>query len=94
MFKGKIYVYKSVNGKKEEISKEFDTEKEFEDFLDKNPSLKIPEKFGFETLKWPKSLFDLKGFLEEAEILGEKKWIKEIEKDLNEIFKKTDKLLK
>lgn len=40
MFKGKIHIYKNVDGKEEEIKKEFDKENDFEKFMEQNPELK------------------------------------------------------
>ena len=94
MFKGKIYVYKNVNGKNEEMSKEFDDEKAFNEFIEKNPSLKEFNHIKIWELKWPRSLFDLRWFFEDAELLWQKKWIKETEKELDKIFEKSKNLLK
>ncbi|EKE30055.1 MAG: hypothetical protein ACD_2C00051G0001 [uncultured bacterium (gcode 4)] len=94
MFKGRIYVYKNVNWKKEELSKEFDNEKSFNEFIEMNPSLKEFNELKVWDFKWPRSLFDLRSFFEDAELLWEKKWIKETEKELDKIFEKTNKLLR
>ncbi|EKE26666.1 MAG: hypothetical protein ACD_4C00200G0004 [uncultured bacterium (gcode 4)] len=91
MFSGKIYVYKNINGKKEEIIKEFDNEKDFDDFIEKNPSLK---KIDFPVVRWPRSLFDIKWLIEEAEKNNNRLWINEIEEDLDRIFEKSRKLLR
>lgn len=63
MFKGKVHLYKNVDGKEEEIKKTFDNEKEFDAFIDKNPEFKKLQEFQWEPIKWPalsgfKELFD------------------------------------
>lgn len=69
MFKGEIHFYKNVDGKEEEIRREFDNEEEFGVFIDKNPELKKPGSSSkYEPILWPK-LPGLNGFLEEAERL-------------------------
>lgn len=53
MFKGKIHLYKNVDGKEEEVKKEFNNEKEFNTFIDKNPELKKLQDFEWEPIRWP-----------------------------------------
>ncbi len=37
MFKGKVYLYKNINGKEKKIDKEFDNEEDYKNFLEENP---------------------------------------------------------
>lgn len=68
MFKGKVHLYKNVDGKEEEIKKNFDNEKEFNAFVDKNPELKKLQEFKWKPIKWP-SLSGFKDLLEDTKRL-------------------------
>ena len=94
MFKWKVYMYKDVNWKKEELSREFDNEKDFQKFIDKNPSLKELKDFPFKNIDWPESLADLRWFFSWALLEGKKDFVDEIEKDLKKVFEKSKKLLR
>jgi len=65
MFKGKVHLYKNVDGKEEEIKKEFTNEKEFNTFVDKYPELKKLQYFKWEPIKWP-SLSGFKDLFEDT----------------------------
>lgn len=100
MFKGKVHLYKNVDGKEEEIKKEFDNEKEFDAFVDKNPELKKLRDFKWESIKWP-SLSGFKDFFEDVRKLWDASFMKEIEKDfekmekeMKSLFERSKKLLK
>lgn len=57
MFKWRIYIYKNMDWKKEELSKNFDNEEDFNKFMKNNPSFNELEKFDIKKLSWPKLLF-------------------------------------
>lgn len=99
MFKWKVHLYKNVDGKEEEIKKEFDNEKEFNAFVDKNPELKKLQDFKWEPIKWP-SLTGFRDFFDDAKKLWNDKFIKEIEQDfekmereMKSLFDRSRKLL-
>lgn len=91
MFKWKVRVYKNIDWKEESVSKEFDNENDFNEFIDKNPELKSLNKW--EDIKWPESLFNISWFFDEAKRLWNTNFFKEIEKDLDSLIEKSRKLL-
>lgn len=93
MFKGKIHLYRNVDGKKEELSREFDSEKDFQAFLDKSPELKKFRDTEWSTPRWP-VLSDFSQLFENFERLGKDDLLGDLEKDLNSLFERSKKLLK
>lgn len=100
MFKGKVHLYKNVDGKEEEVKKEFDNEKEFNAFVDKNQELKKLRDFKWEPIRWP-SISGFKDLFEDAKGIKDVDFLKEIEKDfekmekeMKSLFDRSRKLLK
>ncbi len=91
MFEWKIRIYKNIDWKEKSVSKEFDNEKKFNEFIDKNPDLKSFKDW--ENIKWPESLFDMNLFFEEAKRLWNKDYFKEMERELDRLIDKSKKLL-
>lgn len=92
MFKGQIHLYKNVDGKEEEVKKDFDNERDFDEFVDKNPELKKLREFKWEPIKWP-ALTGMNDFFTEAERLGRTSIIDDMEKEIKSIFDRSRKLL-
>lgn len=91
MFKGKVHVYKNVDGKETEIKKEFDDEKEFDAFVAANPELR--EMSEWKTPRWP-SFWRLDRLFREFEELGKGDLLDEMEDEMKELFERSRKLLK
>lgn len=89
MFKGTVHLYKNVDGKEEEIKKDFDNEKEFNSFVSNNPELKKLQDLKWETIKWP-ALSGFKDFFDSTKKLWDTSFMKELEKD----FEKMEKEMK
>lgn len=64
MFKGKVRIYKNVDGKEHHFKKNFHNEKDFDTFVNNNPDLK--DLKNWEASKWPSHLFDINNFFDEA----------------------------
>lgn len=89
MFKWKVHLYKNIDGKEEEIKKDFDNEKDFDAFIDKNPELKKLQEFKWEPIKWP-ALSSFKDFFEDTKDF----WDTDILKELEDDFEKMEKEMK
>lgn len=97
MFKGKVYLYKNMNWKEERVEKDFNNQKDFEDYVNRNPELKKLES-SFEEVKFPKSFDDMKRFFDEMDKKlfwkEEKKSIfDELSDDFNRLYEKSKKLI-
>lgn len=92
MFKGQVHLYKNVDGKEEEVKKDFDNEKDFDEFVDKNPELKKLREFEWEPIRWP-SLTGLNEFFSEAERLGKTSILDDMEAEMKALFDRSRKLL-
>ncbi|MCK9272998.1 hypothetical protein M0P65_05620 [Candidatus Gracilibacteria bacterium] len=97
MFKGKVYLYRKEGKKEEKIEKDFNNEKDFNAYIDKNPNLKELCEYKWEPIKWPA----LSGFDDFFKEIKGTTFFKEIEKDINKmekdmelLFNKSRKLLK
>lgn len=100
MFKGKVYLSKKEGDKQEKIEREFDNEKDFDAFIDKNPDLKKLRDFKWETIRWP-MLAGFDDFFKDLGRLGDQSVLEEaememerMEKEMGKLFQKTRKLLK
>jgi hypothetical protein len=98
MFKWKVYLYKNINGKEEKIEKNFNDEKEFNDYIASNPELKKLEN-QWKEIKFPDTFkevrkmfddFDLRLFWEDKD----KKWFfNELSEDFKKLSNKAKKLI-
>lgn len=93
MFKGKIYLSKKEGDKEEKIEQEFDNEKEFDAFIEKNPDLRQLRDFQWTPVRWPDSLLGMRSFFEEAEKEEKFDILSEMERDMNQLFERSRKLL-
>lgn len=91
MFKGKVHLYRNVDGKETELKREFDDKKDFDAFVENNPELK--ELRDWKPVRWP-SLANLGRLFDEFEKLGKRDFLEDIEKEMSELFEKSKKLLK
>ncbi|MFZ2256362.1 MAG: hypothetical protein WAW59_07285 [Patescibacteria group bacterium] len=91
MFKGTVHLYKNVDGKEEEVKKDFDDEKDFNSFVEKNPELKKLQDFDWEPIKWP-ALSGFKDFFDDTKRFGDKSFMKELEKDFERMEKEMKSL--
>lgn len=99
MFKAKIHLYKNVDGKEEEIKKEFDSQEAYDAFLKANPDLEKLSGFKWEPMKWP-SLSGFKDLFSDFQKLGSRDYVQEMEKEIEDmeksmssLFEKSKKLL-
>ena len=100
MFKGKVYLSKKEGDKEEKIEKEFNNEKDFDAFIDKNPDLKKLRDFKWEPVRWP-MLAGFDDLFKDIKKLGDRsvfeeavKEMEKMEKEMEKLFQKTKKLLK
>lgn len=91
MFKWSVRIYKNINWKEECVNKEFNNEKDFDKFISKNPDLKTLGDW--ENMSIPESFYNINDLFEEALIMGNVKFFKDIEKDLDNLVGKSKKLL-
>lgn len=91
MFKGKVKIYKNIDGKEERVFKSFDNEKDFNAFIEKNQDLKDFQKW--DHLKWWDSMFDIKWFFDDAKRIGDMSFFKEMQDNLEKMLEETKKLL-
>ena len=91
MFKAKIRVYKNINWKEEEIKKEFDNEKKYNEFVKKNPEFK--ELSEWQKVSWSKELFDIEHLFDLKNSVRDMNMFDEIEKDFKKLSSKARKLL-
>lgn len=98
MFKGKIYLYKNINGKEEKVEKDFDNEEDFKKYVNQNPEFKKMDQ-DFDKIMFPKSFYDTKNFFEEFDrrLFWDnmaKKWLfDELSDEFNNLFEKSKNLL-
>jgi len=91
MFKGKVRVYKNVNGTDVSFKKTFDNEKDFNHFVENNPDLK--QLKNWEEFKLPAYFLDLNNMFEEAYKLEKNSFFDDLEMDFKNLYDKSKKLL-
>lgn len=98
MFKGKVYLYKNIDGKEEKVEKYFDNQDKFNKYIEQNPELKKMEK-DFEKIEFPKSFDDIKKFFDDFDkkffwdFSKKKSLFDELNGDFKKLFEKSKKLL-
>ena len=74
------------------MKKEFDNEKDFNTFVDKNSELKKLRELKWDPIEWP-ALSGLNSLFDEAKHLGQTNIFDEIEMEMKSLFDRSKKLL-
>lgn len=92
MFKGKVYLSRIDGSTEERFEREFDSEKEYHDFVDNNPDL-VPRKVKWNPIVWPDGFVEVQRYLDSITRIDRSEVLDEMEEDMKRFFETSRKLL-